>query len=84
MGKIIQIWKARPTLKAEPVGTAVIYIQSECPEVKTVEGQREIYQRDAEELCTALHQALPGGTFDRLLVEMMKLKASSFIVPLNI
>lgn len=34
----------------------------------------------AEVLCHALYASLPGGTMDRLLGEMLKRKASDFVV----
>lgn len=41
----------------------------------------EIYQSEAEALCSALWQSLPGGTVDALLREMLLRRASKFRVP---
>ena len=38
------------------------------------------YDSQAELICNALHNALPGGTFDRLLARMFLVKASHFRV----
>ncbi len=40
-----------------------------------------IYQQDATAIANALSASLPGGTFDRLIVELLKMKASHFRVP---
>ena len=40
-----------------------------------------IFQADAEAIETALRLALPGGTYDRLLVRMLQQKATHFRVP---
>lgn len=40
-----------------------------------------IYQQDASAIAHALRESLPGGTFDRLIVELLKMKVSHFRVP---
>lgn len=40
-----------------------------------------IYQQDALAIAHALRDSLPGGTFDRLIVELLKMKVSHFRVP---
>ena len=37
-----------------------------------------IYARDAKAIAAALRSSLPGGTFDRLVVELLTIKASHF------
>lgn len=41
----------------------------------------EVFQKDAEAIVNALGRALPGGTFDRVFIEMARRKASELIVP---
>jgi hypothetical protein len=60
-----------------------IIIEEEMPELGRMSLAEfdAIFQSDAEAIENALHMALPGGTYDRLLVLMLQRKASHFIVP---
>lgn len=40
----------------------------------------EIYAADAEAISIALHDSLPGGAFDRLVMKLLEIKASHFRV----
>jgi hypothetical protein len=40
-----------------------------------------LYQQDAIAIARALRDSLPGGTFDRLVCELLTMKASHFRVP---
>jgi hypothetical protein len=79
--KDIIIYKAQTTV--EPVESVIIHIASEVPTTDTLEHQRNLFENEAFVLCNVLEKSLPGGVFDRLLVEMMKRKVSSFVVPIN-
>lgn len=39
-----------------------------------------VFDREAKALALALRNALPGGTFDRLIAELLMMKASQFRV----
>ncbi len=60
-----------------------IVIEEEMPELggMTLADFDSIFQHDAEVIENALHMALPGGTYDRLLALMLQQKASHFRVP---
>jgi len=76
----ISIFKAQPTIKSQPVKSVNILIDVEFPEYQELLDSEIAHQFDAELLCKTLADVLPGGTFDRLLVEMMKTKVSHFVV----
>jgi hypothetical protein len=78
--KYLGLYKAQPTLKALPIESIEIHIDQEVPDAKTLEDADNIYKNEAFLLCNALESTLPGGTFDHLLVEMLKRKASHFKV----
>jgi len=63
--------------------TTRIVIEEEMPELgrMTLAAFDAIFQADAEAIENALHMALPGGTYDRLLALMLQQKASHFRVP---
>ncbi len=82
--------------RASPVGDAqiprvTINIHGDVPELPPfLPGQTvaeslapvdAIYQQDATAIAGALSASLPGGTFDRLIVELLKMKVSHFRVP---
>lgn len=78
--KQVVIHKAQRTLKDVEVPDTRIFIDQEIPDYKTLSDASFAYQSDARELCDALQNSLPGGTFDHLLVEMMSRKVSFFKV----
>lgn len=43
---------------------------------------RERYEEDAREIALALRGSLPGGTFDLLVAELLKMKACDYRVTL--
>ena len=47
----------------------------------SLEELQQIYEKNAQSIADALIKALPGGTFDRLVIELMKQKTSMFMVP---
>ncbi len=76
----VHISKAQRTVKDTEVESVRILIEDEFPQCATLGDAVEVHQFDAELLCKALETALPGGTLDRLLVEMLKYRASHFVV----
>jgi hypothetical protein len=69
--KTIVIHKAQP-LMGDDVPSLNILIDQEVPEFQNLSDADFLYQQDAEQLCAALYDTLPGGMFDRLVVEMLK------------
>lgn len=53
----------------EEIPNTIISITNQLPQ----ENNENVFEREAEELFTALKNCLPGGTFDRLTVYMLKL-----------
>jgi len=75
----ISIWKAQ-RIDEKPIDDLVIVITSEIPALDRVSLEVALYV-DAEKLERALHNALPGGLYDRLLGQMLKRTASLYVVP---
>jgi hypothetical protein len=81
--KIISIYKAQDTGDQKVEG-ARITIECGLPEIKGdnwLQVTDNIYKSEAKLLNKTLINYLPGGTYDQLLVEMLKTKASHFRVP---
>ena len=49
-------------------------------EVPLWKAMEPVYDGEAEAIAQALHNALPGGTFDRLVAKLLLIKASHFRV----
>lgn len=81
MAKVFQIEKANPNYKGHVIEDVEIRIHKSIDFDKE-EDPTDIFYHDAEELFDAL-RVLPGGTFDRLLMLMLRKTASSFVVPHN-
>jgi len=80
----VNVKKAHRTFRDQPVQDVQIIIQDEIPDTSNLESTKNNlhqFQFDAENLEIALINALPGGTYDRLLGAMLQRKASQFIVP---
>lgn len=82
--------------RASPTGgdaapVTAILIQDDVPGPLALEGGKSVqesllpitaaFARDACAIAAALRGALPGGTFDRLVCELLRMKASDFRVP---
>lgn len=63
----------------EPV---TIILNRQLPEIEQLGESRRVFEREAITLATALCITLPGGTLDRLIIELLRRKASSLVVPL--
>ena len=73
------IHKAQP-IGDRPVSSATIVIEEEITTDRTICGADAVFVEDAEYLEMALYNALPGGTYDWLLVKTLERKASHLIV----
>ena len=76
----VHIFKAAP-IGDQIIRPTVIHITETIPEMKTLEAAEATYWVEADELAEALHEALPGGVLDRLLIRLMEIKASLWRVP---
>ena len=79
--------KAVEIVKAGAVGNTVpcdvvLTISGEPDEKMSLTEARAFYEQQAALVYDALRNSLPGGTFDELLVLMMKSRASLFRIPL--
>ena len=86
MKKILHLFKAQPLGDDKIEDTTIILehtfpkledLDSEC---KMIESDR-LFEADSKALEAILHDTLPGGTYDRLLAEMLDRRKSHFIVP---
>jgi hypothetical protein len=61
----------------------ILEISKELPESVelTLPQWKEFYQQEAARIEKVLHEALPGGLYDALMIEMMRNKVSLFVVP---
>lgn len=80
--KTINIYKAQPVIKSEPVTSVTIVIDREVPSGSDLEEWRQIIDKEASELCTVLCDTLPQGVTDALLGKLLARKASLFVVPM--
>jgi len=60
--------------------TAPIHFQSEPGDTFGLSDAAVLYQEDAVKIADALSETLPGGTFDRLIEELLKREASLLAV----
>lgn len=72
MAKTIHVRKAG-TIRDEKIEDVEIFISDHVKH----KGQ---FDKDAQILCEALYNSLPGGTFDRLTILMMTKIASSYTI----
>ena len=80
--RTVNIAKAGATV--DPVQSITIVIDTEiATNIKQPLNEvARIYQEEADKLHEALKLSLPGGVYDKLLVNMMTARASLFKVPL--
>jgi hypothetical protein len=76
----IVVAKAQPTVKDEPVVDASIVIDQQMPEFTDLDRAAAFYEEQAQMIEHLLYKTLPGGTYDRLAVAMLRRKASHFRV----
>jgi len=80
-----KMYRSIDVYRAQPIGDkeapwCQIEIGVPIPRRETLEEGAFLFELDAKQLEFALHESLPGGTYDRLLGLMLKRKASHFIV----
>ncbi len=78
--KKIYIYKAQPIGDSKVEQTNII-IKNKLPKFNDIETSRSFFTDEAQKIEETLFNTIPGGTYDRLLGEMLKRKASSFVVP---
>ena len=85
MNKTIAVACASPFRGDEPSHVTIIVGPGMPPEVPMLSAFRKseyesFFQREAQLIEETLHGSLPGGTYDRLMGEMLKRKASVYRV----
>lgn len=68
----IHLTIAKADTTGVPVPDTVIAITAALPEINNTAVIRNYYAVQALDMERALHQALPGGTYDALLVKMLE------------
>lgn len=76
--RTINIKKAQPS--PDKIQSVTLIIDETIRTSTTIHAADELYTYDAVELENALHAALPGGTYDRLVQMMLERKASHLAV----
>ncbi len=74
----VNVYKAQ-RIGEEEVQSVLIRIDEEIPRPSSLD-DTEVFENDSQNLELLLHRALPGGTYDRLLGEMLRRQASKYIV----
>jgi hypothetical protein len=77
----VSLFKAQDTVRDQPVPSLEIVAYHAIPDSPTLEAAAEAFQADAKQVVTAMLASLPGGTVDQILVELLRAKASHFVVP---
>lgn len=78
--KTIHIAKAAPAVKSEPVESLTIIIDESVEMPKDLLEWQHFCDQQAALFCDAILRALPQGITDRILAELIKRKASLFIL----
>jgi hypothetical protein len=79
----IDICKAQEVHPSDPVRSVVIQIETPVPlqDTDTLRDRVAFFKREARKLERALRGALPGATYDQLLICMLQNHASELVVP---
>lgn len=81
MTKVIKICMAEPLGGNSPI-PVIIEITDKLPKFQSAEvflaAADSFYQDQAEQICKALHESLPQGTFDRLWIELARIKTTLY------
>lgn len=80
--RTFNIYKAQTIGAHMTVDSTNINISEELPEYEATVEYEAIFEKEALTLAGALLSALPGGTIDRLIAELLRRKATSFVIPL--
>jgi len=81
MTKQINILRASSIGTHEPL-SVIINVTEQIQDAGTLQQHRELFKDQAKGLADALFGSLPGGTMDELIAELMRRRASLFVVPL--
>jgi hypothetical protein len=90
MQRIITVHRASPVADQiiPEVTIEIVTVVPELPSMQPDQTVQEslapfaaIYQQDAIAIAGALRNSLPGGTFDRLVCELLTMKVAHFRVP---
>ena len=82
--KLLRIFKAQDIGPSARTESLTIIMDEHVPDLSTATYRHRLealYQADADKLADALNNALPGGTWDRLLVAMLKQKVCLLVIP---
>lgn len=79
--KTVRLHRAQDINGREPVESLTIVVQEPVPE-RDLAYSRMVYESDARMLADRLFKALPGGTVDALLRELLLRRALMLSVPL--
>lgn len=74
-----KIHKAQGIGKQE-VESLIVEFSEEIPYPVSIEGSEKLFRDDGRTLEFLLYHALPGGTYDRLLIAMLQRRTSQLIV----
>jgi hypothetical protein len=77
----ITIYKAQKTGDKDVQPITLKFVE-DIPKFENIYKSERLFQTDALDLADTLCAVLPGGTLDRLIVELLKRKVSNFVVPL--
>lgn len=76
----LKIYKAQG-IGDRRVEALAIVAEEEIPNINDLEKSWRVYANQAKCIADAIFKALPGGTVDALLVEMLTRKASLLVIP---
>jgi hypothetical protein len=79
----VAVYKASRIGEQEEVQSLRLTANAEVPEQRTLEMAAAIYDREGEEIASALAEHLPGGTVDAVLRHLLLLRASLLRVPFD-
>ncbi len=80
MSTIVSVRKAQQGNDVRPIPGVMIEISSPFPNGLPPHEARTLHRHEAKKLADALFNSLPGGTLDRLIVEMAHRKVSDLRV----
>lgn len=76
----IAVHKAQRTLEDRPVNDLFIRVSETIPSFPELSQSAKAFALDGKLLADALFDSLPGGTMDSLIAELLKRRASLFVV----
>jgi hypothetical protein len=77
----IYVYKAQPISDKMHIQSKTLHIEETLPDSDTIDEGDALMGLDADKVVMALYEALPGGTFERVLAKMMERKLSHLHVP---